>query len=358
MIRRTVVAALALAGLTFAALPAQAADYPSRTITMIVPYPAGGPTDQTARQIAQSMSQTLKQTVIVENVSGGGTIIATNKVAKSAPDGYTLLLHNLQISANVTLYKNLPFNTEKDLTPIIFVNSNPLVLVGRNTLEPNTLPELIAYMKTHVMKMAHPGVGSTGHLATSLFAQEAKVTVDHIPYRGAAPGLQDVIAGHVDMFFSTPQSVVQQVAAGQVKAYGITAKEKSPQFPTAESFVKQLGPKLEILYWHALFAPAGTGAREVSPLLWGLIWLSVIVVVLIALAVVVGIAIRTTGDRDPARVPVGRTGNGLWWIYGGVGISTLVLLAFIGWTVATIAGMAKPAVAAAFTVDVSARQWW
>jgi cytochrome c oxidase subunit II len=107
-----------------------------------------------------------------------------------------------------------------------------------------------------------------------------------------------------------------------------------------------------------LFAPAGTGAHEVSPLLWGLIWLSVIVVVLIALAVVVGIAVRTTGDRDPKLVPVARSGNGLWWIYGGVGVSTLVLIAFIGWTVATIAGIAKPPVAAAFTIDVSARQWW
>ena len=106
--------------------------------------------------------------------------------------------------------------------------------------------------------MAHPGIGVTGHLATSLFAQQAKVTVDHIPYRGAAPALQDIAGGHVDLFFATPQSVLQQVAAGQMKAYGITAKEPSPQFPGVASFVQALGPKLEILYWHALFAPAGT----------------------------------------------------------------------------------------------------
>jgi tripartite-type tricarboxylate transporter receptor subunit TctC len=132
------------------------------------------------------------------------------------------------------------------------------VLIGRKTLEPNTVKELIAYMKTKVVKMAHPGVGATGHLATSLFAQEAHVTVDHIPYRGAAPALQDIAGGHVDLFFATPQSVVQPVGSGQMKAYGITAKEPSPQFPTAASFVQELGPKLEILYWHALFAPAGT----------------------------------------------------------------------------------------------------
>ena len=158
----------------------------------------------------------------------------------------------------MSLYGNLPFDAEKDLVPVIFINNNPLVLTGRKTLAPNTLGELIAYGKTHVVKMAHPGVGATGHLATSLFAQEAKLTVDHIPYRGAAPALQDIAGGHVDLFFATPQSVVQQVASGQMKAYGITAKTPSPLFPGVESFVQALGPKLEILYWHALFAPAGT----------------------------------------------------------------------------------------------------
>jgi putative tricarboxylic transport membrane protein len=240
------------------AAPGVAQQYPQRTVTVIVPYPAGGPTDQLARMLAPALSEKLGQNVIIENVSGGATTIATARVARAAPDGHTLLLHNLQISANVSLYKNLPFDTEKDLTPIIFINNNPLVLVGRKTLEPSTLKELIAYMKTKAVKFAHPGAGATGHLATSLVAQEAKVTVDLIPYRGAAPALQDIIGGHVDLFFATPQSVVEQVASAQMKAYGITAKEKSPQFPTAASFVQELGPKLEILYWHALFAPAGT----------------------------------------------------------------------------------------------------
>ncbi len=245
-------------GLLTVAAPGLAQQYPSRLITVIVPYPAGGPTDQVARMVAPALAEKLGQNVIIENISGGGTTMATGRVARASPDGYTLLLHNLQISANVSLYSNLSFDTEKDLTPIIFINNNPLVLVGRNTLEPNTLKELIVYMKTHVAKIAHPGVGATGHLATSLLLQEAKLQGDLIPYRGAAPALQDLAGGHVDLFFATPQSVVQQVAIGQLKAYGITAKETSPQFPTAESFVKEFGPKLEILYWNALFAPAGT----------------------------------------------------------------------------------------------------
>jgi tripartite-type tricarboxylate transporter receptor subunit TctC len=255
--RRGFAIAAILLGLLAFAVPA-GAQSSTQVITLIVPYPAGGPTDQLARQLAPRLSEKLGQNVIVENVSGGATTIATARVARAASDGHTLLLHNLQISANVSLYSNLSFDTEKDLAPVIFINNNPLVLVGRKLLEPNTLKELIAYGKTRPLKMAHPGVGATGHLATSLFAQEAKLTVDHIPYRGAAPALQDIAGGHVDLFFSTPQAVINQVAAGQMKAYGITAKEKSPQFPTAESFVAELGPKLEILYWHALFAPAGT----------------------------------------------------------------------------------------------------
>jgi putative tricarboxylic transport membrane protein len=238
--------------------PLSAQDYPNRTVTIIVPYPAGGPTDQLARVLAPKFSEKLGQNFIIENVSGAATTIATGRVARAAPDGHTLLLHNLQISANVSLHANLPFDTEKDLVPIAFINRNPLVLVGRKSLAANTLPELIAWMKTTLAKIAHPGTGSTGHLTTTLFAQEAKVTVNHIPYRGSAPALQDLAGGHIDLNFATPQAVVQTVSAGQIKAYGITAKEPSPQFPNVPSLVQALGPNLEISYWHAMFAPAGT----------------------------------------------------------------------------------------------------
>jgi tripartite-type tricarboxylate transporter receptor subunit TctC len=244
----------------------QAQNYPSSTVRIIVPYPAGGPTDQLARTMAPVLSQKFGQNVIVENVTGGGTNIATARVARAAPDGHTLLLHNLQISANVTLYGNLPFDTEKDLTPIIFVNHQPLVLIGRKTLEPNNLQDLLALMKTRPLKAATPGVGATGHLATTLLAQEAKVTIDQIPYRGGAPIMTDIAGGHIDLFFGTPQQVLGPAQGGQVKAFGITAKEPSPHFPTAASFVQALGPKLEILYWHALFAPAGTPDAVVTKL--------------------------------------------------------------------------------------------
>jgi tripartite-type tricarboxylate transporter receptor subunit TctC len=162
---RCAAAVLAL-GISVAAAAAQ--QYPSRAVTILVPYPAGGPTDQLARVMGPALSEKLGHPFIIENVSAGGTTIATARVARAAPDGYTLLLHNLQISANVSLYHNLPFDTEKDLTPIIFVNNNPLVLSGRKTLRPDTLKDLIAMMRTSVLKMAHPGAGATGHLATCL----------------------------------------------------------------------------------------------------------------------------------------------------------------------------------------------
>ena len=116
----------------------------------------------------------------------------------------------------MTLYKKLPFDTEKDLTPVIFINRNPLVLIGRKSLPAKTLPELLALMKTTTLKAAIPGYGATGHLATTLLAQEAKVQIDQIPYRGAAPALQDILGDHVDLFFATPQSVEPQVTAGQM----------------------------------------------------------------------------------------------------------------------------------------------
>jgi tripartite-type tricarboxylate transporter receptor subunit TctC len=258
------VAALLLAA-AFSAANAQ--DYPAKAVTIIVPFPAGGPTDQVARVLAAKFSGKLGQPFVVENVSGGNTIIATGRVARAAPDGYTLLLHNLQISANVGLYATkLPYDTERDLTPVGFINRNPLVLVGRKALPPNTLGELIAYMRKGSLNFAHPGAGTTGYITTALFLQEAKLEAVLVPYRGAAPALQDMIGNHVDLFFTTPQSVLPLIAAGHIKAYGITAKESYAQFPGVASFVDEYGPKLEIQYWHALFAPAATPKTAIEKL--------------------------------------------------------------------------------------------
>jgi tripartite-type tricarboxylate transporter receptor subunit TctC len=247
--------------------PAAAQDkYPSRNVTIVVPYPAGGPTDQTARVVAKSMETQLKQSFVVEDVSGGNTIVACEKVAHAAPDGYTLILPNLQIAANVTLFNKLPFDTVRDFTPVMLINRNPLVLVGRPTLPANNLKELIALMKKQRLKAAIPGYGATGHLATTLLAQEAKVQLDQIPYRGATPAITDLLGGQVDLFFATPQSVVQMVDTGKLKAFGVTTKERLTELPNVESFVDLLGPKLDFVYWQALFAPSKTPPSVIKTL--------------------------------------------------------------------------------------------
>ena len=148
----------------------------------------------------------------------------------------------------------------------MLVNKNPLVLVGRPGLPANNLKDLIALMKTQRLREALPGFGTTGHLTSALFTQEAKVQIDFIPYRGAAPAMNDLLGDHVDLFVGTPQSVVPHVAAGKLKAYGITAKEKSPQLPTAESLVDALGPKFDIVYWQGMFAPGGTPEAVINTL--------------------------------------------------------------------------------------------
>ena len=256
--------AVILTMLCVADAPAQS--YPSRPVTIVVPYPAGGPTDLTARQLAPKLSAKFGQNFIVENVSGGGTNIAGQRVARAAPDGYTLYIPNLQFSANVSLYKTLPFDTEKDFAPIGMINNNALVLTGRKSLPANTQAEWAAWMKTTKARMAHPGTGSTGHLATFMVAKALGVEATHIPYRGAAPALQDILGGHVDLFFATPQQVVGNLNAGEIKAFGITSREPSPLLPQVPSFVQTYGPNLEILFWHIMLAPAGTPAPIISAL--------------------------------------------------------------------------------------------
>ena len=242
-------------------------EYPAKPVTVIVPFPAGGPTDQVARVLAARFAEKLGQPFVVENVTGGNTIIACNRLARATPDGHTLLVHNLQISANPALYgAKLPYDTERDIAVVGFINRNPLVLVGRTALPPKTLPELIGYMRSRSVNFAHPGVGTTGYITTALFLQQAKLEALFVPYRGAAPALQDMIGNQVDLFFTTPQSVLPLIGAGKLKAYGITAKEPYAQFPGVASLVDEYGPKLEIQYWHALFAPAATPKVAVEKL--------------------------------------------------------------------------------------------
>lgn len=238
--------------------PAAAQDYPNRVVTVVVPFAAGGPADVLARVLAAKFSEKLGQHFIVENASGAGTTIGTTRVARSAPDGYTLLLTNLAISSNVSLYPKLALNPEVDLATVGFVNHSALVLIGRNSLSANSLSELTAWMRGTRAKVGHTGIGSTAHLASTLFAQAIGAEIDHIPYRGGAPGLQDIIAGHLDLFWGAVQANTEPVNAGLVKGFGITAKSRFKRLPQVPALAAEISPKLEIWFWHALFAPAGT----------------------------------------------------------------------------------------------------
>ena len=179
------------------AYPASAQTYPSRPITLIVPYPPGGATDAISRILQDSLSQSLGQQVVIENVGGAGGMIAAAKAARAAPDGYTILIHQVALAAGMTMYKNLSFDAEKDFVTVGLINTAASTWASRSDLPPKNMTELVRWMKTpgQNVKVAHPGVGSFGHLAGVLVAQELGAKVTQVPYRGAGPALNDLLAG-------------------------------------------------------------------------------------------------------------------------------------------------------------------
>lgn len=251
---------LALGFVTGLVGPAFAQDYPTRTVTIIAPYPPGGPTSEIGRLLADGLTKQLGQPVIVENVGGAGGNIGVGRVARAAPDGYTLLVHNMAIASSVTLFPDLPFNTERDLVGISLINTSPLVIVGRKSLPADDLSGLVKWMKAApVIRFAQAGTGNVAHLCGALFAEAVGVKVDMIPYRGGAPALQDLIGEHVDLFCSVAPAAVASIKAGSVKPFGLTAKATYRPLPDVPLLVKSGFPEsLAIEYWHGLWAPAGT----------------------------------------------------------------------------------------------------
>jgi tripartite-type tricarboxylate transporter receptor subunit TctC len=246
-----------LAALTGAATP-QA--YPNRPITLICPYPPGGATDAISRIIQDAMSQSLGQQIVIENIGGAGGMIAATKAARAASDGYTILIHQVALAAGMTMYKNLSFDAEKDFVTIGLINNAASVWAGRADLPPANMNELVKWMKEpdRNAKVAHPGVGSFGHLAGVLVAQELGATVTQVPYRGAGPALNDLLAGQVDM---SSQSAVQSaplVKAGKLKGYAIIGRARFPGLPDLPTMGELGYKKLELDFWHMLLAPGGT----------------------------------------------------------------------------------------------------
>ena len=260
MIFARALAAPFLGACILAAGAAVAQTYPSRPITLVVPYPPGGATDAIARIVQDSMSQSLGQQLVIENIGGAGGMIAAARAARAAPDGYTVLLHQVAMAAGMTLYPNLTFDVEKDFVTIGLVNTAASTVAARPTLPPNNIGELVRFMKEpgQNTRIPHPGVGSFGHLAGVLLAQEIGGTVTHIPYRGAGPALNDLLAGHVDLSSQSAVVAGPLVKAGKLKAYAIIGKTRFVGLPDLPTMAEAGVRGVELLTWFAAMAPAGT----------------------------------------------------------------------------------------------------
>ena len=255
----TLGAALALAALTPLVALAQA--YPSKPVTVVVPWPPGGPSDIAARPMAKGLGDELHQSFIVDNRGGAGGNIGTAMVTKAAPDGYTLLItSSAPIVINPSLYKQMPFDPPKDLAPITNLLRVPLVLAVHPSVPANNLKELIAYIESQKGKIqyASSGNGTPQHLTGELFKSTAKLDMVHVPYKGSAPAITDLIGGHVPIMFDSTIAILPQIKAGKVKAIAITSAKRSAVLPSVPTFAEAGMPGFESYAWYGFFAPAKT----------------------------------------------------------------------------------------------------
>ena len=240
---------------------AAAQGYPSKPIRFVVPYPAGGPLDTVARLLGQKVSESVKQPVIVENKPGAGGNIGADSVAKSAPDGYTLLMGAVATHAiNPTLYASMPYDAIRDFQPVTQLASTPNVLIVNPSLPAASVREFIAYAKANPGKLnfGSGSTGSAGHLAGELFKTMAGVDMTHVPYKGAAPAMQDLIAGRVQLMFDNFASASAQVKAGKVRALAVTTAKRSALAQDLPTIAESGLAGFDINTWFGLFVPAGT----------------------------------------------------------------------------------------------------
>jgi tripartite-type tricarboxylate transporter receptor subunit TctC len=235
--------------------------YPSRPITLIVPFAAGGPTDIVARIVGEHMSRTLGQQLVIENVVGAGGTTASTRVAQSNPDGYTIEMGHMGThAASVALYPNLSYRPDVDFAPIGMAAGTPVLILAKKDFPPNDLKEFGTYVKANVgqLNMAHAGVGSVSFTTCLLLNHILEVKPTSIPYNGTGPALTALIAGQVDFMCDQIVNVVQQINAGQIKAYAIGTAERSPALPDVPTSKEAGLPQFEAQAWNALFAPSAT----------------------------------------------------------------------------------------------------
>jgi tripartite-type tricarboxylate transporter receptor subunit TctC len=251
------------------AVPAQAQLAGDKPVRIVVPFAAGGPTDVAARILAPKLAASLKRTVIVENRVGATGAIGASFVAKSAPDGDTLLLGTSSImAANPNLSVNLPFDPVGDFAPVSLVATIENILVVHPSVPAKTVGELIAYAKANPGKLSYAssGIGSTYHLGAELFRSQTGIEWTHVPYKGAAPAIQDVLAGHVQVMFDNTSSAIPNMKAGRVLALGVASLKRYPSLPELPTIAEQGLPGYETTIWLALFVPARTPAATIERL--------------------------------------------------------------------------------------------
>ena len=253
-------------------IAAAAQDYPNHSISMVVPYAAGGPTDTVARVLAQAMSKPLGETVVVENRPSAGGILAPQVVKNAKPDGYTILIHHIGMATIPTLYRNAGFDPLADFDYIGLVNEVPMTIIGRPTLTANNLKELVAYIKANKDKVsiANAGIGAASHLCGMLFMSAIQTDVLTVPYKGTGPAMTDVIGGRVDVMCDQTTTTTSQIKGGKVKVYGITSKKRVPSLADVPTLDEQGLKGAEVGIWHGLYAPKGTPKAAIDKLVGAL----------------------------------------------------------------------------------------
>jgi tripartite-type tricarboxylate transporter receptor subunit TctC len=259
----------ALASLCAFGASAQVQTYPTRSITMIVPFAAGGPTDVVARIVTAHMAQTIGQSIIIENVVGAGGTTATTRAARAANDGYTLIAGHMGThAASVPLYPTLAYHPEKDFEPVAPLAGTPILILARKDFPPKDLKEFIAYLKANEAKVnaAHAGVGSVSHVSCQLLNSILEIKPTGVPFNGTGPAMNALVGGQVDYMCDQIVNAVPQINAGTIKAYAVATPERNPSLPDIPTTAEAGLPNFQAQAWNAIFAPKGTPAPIVAKL--------------------------------------------------------------------------------------------
>jgi tripartite-type tricarboxylate transporter receptor subunit TctC len=260
--KRLTFALVTSAALALGAFAASAQSYPDRTVTMVVPFAAGGPTDTVARLVAEAMSRDLGQQVIVENVGGAGGTLGAGQVAGAAPDGYTLLLYHIGMATSATLYRNLPYDTLNAFEYVGLVTEVPMTIVARKDLEPTDLAGLVEYAKANkdAVTVANAGIGAASHLCGMLFMSAIGTPLVTVPYKGTGPAMTDLLGSQVDIMCDQTTNTTKQIQGGTIKGYAVTSPARLDVLPDLPTTEEGGLPGMTFGIWHGLYAPKGTPA--------------------------------------------------------------------------------------------------